>query len=431
MKTHLEIDSFKTNENEILQQIVELSDFIPFSDADSLKNSSLHCLRSVWESNLRSKDNVIFFCKLISQTIDTYLSKEYTFFDAHTATNCCHGIALLARNLVLEISEINLHTFKKLAEEKIEELEKHSKISSFCTNWVPKPLIKLLSLYLLATTRTIAKGRQKTDPRSLKEISPIGSTFCWKITNSLQKSISNLVAHRYRSYLAQICPHTDINGAPIHFWGNYIQPEHIRTDKTNKDYVSCVFSTQVSLAYLVKTKAKIALVNDIIGSSGELRGRYVRIFEGDGKNSFKVLSESTNLLSLDESEPVIVFAGYVYSDNLTLEELSCCMSPWLDEFPRLMLACDVFYPQFPRVCDDPNFDNSPIHPEEDILKEIFSFHKEIPGVSATDPSLFCSSHTYLSSLKQIAKTVQNNDLSALPPCIHGVHPLSQVKKNDL
>lgn len=423
MESCLKTESSKSLNSELLKHLSDRA-LTHSSDESSQKQEDLYCLRSVWKDHLTSKNQAIFFCRLVSLTIEAYFTKEYSAFDALTSTNCCHGISLLVRKLVLELKEFDLRVLKKLSQEKLELLENLSKISDFCTTWVPKPLIKLSSLYLLALTRTISEGKQKTDINNLrKNIYPISANFCWNIVNNLKKIISNLVAHRYRIFLEEICPLTNINGAPIHLWGAYIQPEHIRRDKKNTDYVSCVFSTQVSLAYLIKTKAKIAIVNDLIRSSGELKDRYVRILEGDGKDKFSVLSEKTDLLNLDPSEPVVIFGGYVYSDTLTIESLSERMNPWLHEFPRLMLACDIFYPQFPGVRDDPNFDNSPIHPEEELLKEVFSSHKQIQGVSISDPSLFCSSHTYLSSLKQLVKIVHDKDLSALPTCF--IHPLSE------
>lgn len=402
---------------------------IPRNTSSSLDQIPLHCLRNVWEEYLSSKDQAIFFCRLVLKTIDAYLSKNYSAFDAHTTTNCCHGIALLGKKLVLEVRDLDLLALQKQAEEKISELENLSKASDFCTNWVPKSLIKLASLYLLSMTREISKRRQKTEARNLKKISPIGSRFCWSITNELKKNISNLVAFKYKDYLEQLCPNTNINGAPIHLWGNYIQPKYIRTDKANSHYASCIFSIQVALAYLIKTKAKIALVNDIIGADGSLQDRYIRLFEGDGSNRFNVLPENMDLISSDPSEPVVIFSGYVYSDTLKIETLSQALDPWLEKFPCLMLACDIFYPQFPGVRDDPDFDSSPIDPQEELLKELFSSHAQIEGVSHLDPSLFCAAHIYLCSLNQIKKSVQNKDFSALPDCLHGLAPSLSLQKS--
>lgn len=184
----------------------------------------------------------------------------------------------------------------------------------------------------------------------------------------------------------------------------------------------CVYSTQASLAYIISSKGKIALVNDIISSSGEFRNRYICIFEGDGYDRLKPFSaeEVAGITALDECEPIIVFGGYVLSDTLDAQSLSQLLNSWLDNFPRLMLACDVFYPQFPQVKDDPDFNNSPIIPQEDLLKKLIYTHSMVNGVSATDPSLFCSSHTYPASLGQVLKSLREKNASGLPSCFHSM-----------
>ncbi len=104
MKDCLGLDNFKSEESEAPQLITNTLDPSSSSNADKAESSPIHCLRNVWESHVASKNHAIFFCRLISRTVDVYFSKEYTFFDAHTTTNCCHGIALLARTLVLVLS---------------------------------------------------------------------------------------------------------------------------------------------------------------------------------------------------------------------------------------------------------------------------------------------------------------------------------------
>jgi len=66
-----------------------------------------------------------------------------------------------------------------------------------------------------------------------------------------------------------------------------------------------------------------------------------------------------------------------------------------------MLACDVFYPQFFKVLDDPEFDSNPIIPSEELLRELIDHHATVKGVSSADPSLYCATHIYTASMDQV------------------------------
>ena len=199
---------------------------------------------------------------------------------------------------------------------------------------------------------------------------------------------------------------------------------YIRSDKRNVHYAPCIFSNQISLTHLASSKAKVALVNDIVDSHGQIKGRYVCLFQGNGKNKLVPIDETLD--AVNPHEPVVVFGGYVHSDTLTVEELSVNLAPWLHDFQKLMLACDLFYPQFPTVKDDPNFNSHPIFPKEQGLQDLFNTHSQVKGVSALDPTLYCASHIYPSSVEQILKTMQEKDLSKLSSSFHGIHPSAEI-----
>ena len=95
------------------------------------------------------------------------------------------------------------------------------------------------------------------------------------------------------------------------------------------------------------------------------------------------------------------------------ESLSLKMQPWLSKLTQLILACDVFYPQFFKVTDDGEFDSSPIVPDETCLRELMH-SLSIFGTHSKDPSLYCSTHIHPSSLKQFLEVATNKDLAALP-----------------
>lgn len=386
-----------------------------------LVSSSL--TRDVWEANLSSSPKRIFFCKVVIGAIKAIFEKKYSCFDAHTTSNCCHGIALLVRNSILSAMELDLETILRLSKEKIEALGEDSSLMNSFTDWVPESLLILSGLYLLATVRDIDEnGKMRTEAKKLRTIFHIGVEFCWTITNTMKKHFSNMVASSYEFYLQGMHLPANINGVPISFWGSYVTKEHIRNDKKGISYVSCIFSAQLALAYLISSQAKVAIVNDIISSTGLLRSRYIHILEGDGCEHLRSLYNSESYLeALDPSEPIVVFGGYVYSDSLTTDDLKAQMSPWINSFPRLLLACDTFYPQFPQVRDDPEFDSTPIIPYQDQLKKVILQHASIRGVSACDPSLYCSSHIYTASVGQVLDALKSNK-DALPTCFHGLQP---------
>ena len=155
------------------------------------------------------------------------------------------------------------------------------------------------------------------------------------------------------------------------------------------------------------------MVNDVINSSGEFIDRYICIFQGDGRSKLKPLAlEELLLLSAEnDHEPVVVFNGYVCSDTLNAEMLSKRLEPWQDDIPQLMLACDIFYPQFPNVKDDPYFDSTPILPSEQNLMDLFISYSKVQEVSSMDPTVFCASHIYPASLGQLLKAyIEKNNL---------------------
>jgi hypothetical protein len=364
-----------------------------------------------------SKEKLNFCYHTVLRTIDSCLAKRYSDFDGHTTSNCCHGMAILACNLISSVLQLDLKALHQQGGHFVNELEQSVNPEQLCKWWIPEPLLQLSCLYILGfikETDTIKGNRTLT--KKLKTISPMGTTGCTRITQGLQKQFSNWIAEAYHNYLEEMGPGMVMSGAPLEAWGKYVGPDYIRTDKRGVKYVSNLFSMQVAMAHLIRSERKVALVNDVLDTAGNLRWRYAAIFQGDGEASFKPLSsEEMNLLgAFDQNEPLVVFGGCVYSDDLEEDSFSLQIQPWLDNLPNLLLACDVFYPQFCRVVDDPEFDSSPIVPEEELLKTIMDHHLNVEGVSAEDPSLYCAAHIYPACLSQVLKLLHCNDSQALP-----------------
>jgi hypothetical protein len=79
---------------------------------------------------------------------------------------------------------------------------------------------------------------------------------------------------------------------------------------------------------------------------------------------------------------------------------------WIDRFPELILACDTHYPQFPLVRDDPTFSSDPIVPSEPQLAACIERYKKVPGTSYRDASLFCLSHVYTASVREVYEAME-------------------------
>ena len=360
---------------------------------------------------------LIFCHRAVLKAIDSCLSERYSDFDGHTTSNCCHGMALLSRLLIDSVLQLDLKTFQQEGEDKLRDLENCKDEKQSCKWWIPQSLAYLSSLFLLDFIKEVdpAKGA-RTSTKKLKLIGPISTNVCNQVAHDLQKYFANLIAERYASYLDEIDSEMEVSGAPVALWGKYVGSDYIRTDKRGVKYASNLFSMQVSFAHLIRSRAKVVLINDIIDSHGACKGRYVAIFEGDGEEGFRVISsEKTHILALfQKNEPVVVYGGCVYSDHLNIDALSLLMQPWLDSLSNLLLACDVFYPQFFRVVDDPDFDSSAISPTEELLRTIIGNHLNHQGMSAADPSLYCATHIFPASLGQVLKVLTGEDEKALP-----------------
>lgn len=377
-------------------------------------------IRALGENSPIPKKNLAFFYHVTCRTIESCLNKTYSDFDAHTTSNCCHGISLLVRNLISSLNHLNLKQLQQEAYKKIESLN-HNSLNEKnnlcpCTWWVPESILNLARLYILAFAK-------KTDPQKgiltykarLKLISQVGTNFCDHLINSLQQHFSNLIAFQYMHYLKELPKDMQMHGISLKTWGKYVQPDYLRLDKRGIYYTSAMFSMQVSLAYLISSRAKIAIISDLIETTNQVKTRLIYLCEGDSYGQMRSLTpiEIKNLPS-NSKEPVVVFGGCTYLQTFDEKKIQYCMQSWENQFPSLILACDVWYPQFPNVASDPTFDNTPIIPHETGLKDLIAKHSKISGVSATDPSLFCLTHIYTASLYQVLCVLNGYNKTILP-----------------
>lgn len=366
-----------------------------------ISNSKTELLQaiSIRENYSPTHTELQFFATVALRAINTLKAKTYEDFDAHTTSTCCHGIAVFTKEI---IERVNIEDLSAIQDSLNYRLINDLPLAGLR---IPRSLIELSRLYICTYIKEFNEDQKRTltKTKRLKLIFPISTNFCNRIAHELQKHFSNLIADRYNQFLTSLDQDMIISDAPVSAWGQYIRPDYLRTDKRGVKYASCLFSMQVTLAYLAATKSIIAIVNDQFDPSENLSDRYISLFQGDG-NTFLPLSDS----KLDESQPVIIFGGCSNADQTTQD-----MQLWEDKISSLLLACDTHYPQFPKISDDPEFSTDPITPKEASLQALIQKYKAVPGTSLTDPSLFCLSHIYPTSLYQVLSN--QLPVSFLPP----------------
>ncbi|MCH9625776.1 MAG: hypothetical protein S4CHLAM123_09560 [Chlamydiales bacterium] len=360
-----------------------------------------------------SKEKLIFCYKSIEKAVRFCVEREYNEFDALTATTCCHGVALLVRRLLLEVTRFDLDAILHEIQHKITLLESDlladADLSFFAHSSLPYQFILLTQLHILKVIKVKDLDRGwLTCAQNLKMIYPIGTRFCVDLVKKLRKYFSNYVAESYMNY-ADSLDEVHFNDVPIKLWKKYVQPEHIRVDWSGRKYASCMYSMQIVLCHLMQSKAKIVVTSDLRCEQGKFRNSYIQVLQSkEGKGFVPLnLNDEANL-DFNMNEPVVVFGGCTYSDALCIESLRLKMDPWMCRFPSLVLACDILYPQFPMVREDSNFDYSPIRPKESQLKAVIAKYSKVEGVSSKQSSLFCLAHIYTASLKQVLQASKGN-----------------------
>lgn len=354
--------------------------------------------RDIWVQKAKTPSKKQFFWSIVDRSFTAYENGQFIEFDAHTTSNCCHGVSTLARDLILSIknNDVDVEKIKEIANQEIKE-------GTRSLDSVDTRVVNLACLYLLAFVGKAEPGKgRKTNYASLKSISNISYSFCEKISKAVQKCFSTIVAKSYQKYAAPIQNSFTTYETKVEDWSKYISGQYLRSDKRKTVYASCMYSMQVILAYLVKTQAKIVWANDLCNSSGELRNRIIKVLQPNSKGDLIYVNKEKLEIekSYDALEPVVVFSGYSISD----ERIECILENtqfWSSRFKELVLACDQHYPQFPKVSNDPNFDSSPIVPKEASLKKAMENAKKTSGVSVKDPSFFMLSHIYPASLGQV------------------------------
>jgi hypothetical protein len=116
-----------------------------------------------------------------------------------------------------------------------------------------------------------------------------------------------------------------------------------------------------------------------------------------------MLSEEDSIRLINSQEALVVFAGCSVQKEENTISVHEKTTKWLQKFPNLILANYCFYPQFPGVGDDPEFNSAPIEPDEDCIIKTIDHHSQYEGVHAFDLSTYYVTHLYVSSIEEILK----------------------------
>ncbi len=356
----------------------------------------------------------LFYARTTRDALTALAGRNYAAFDAHTTTNCCHGLSIYAQQIINTARTLDIQGLLKKAAIYIQELENISSLDNQDLWKIPSILIQLIRLYTLAYAKEFdpTKGNRTKD-QQLRKISAISSAFCTHLIQYLQKEISNYIALSYQHYHTALPQEMRINEISVDIWGKHIQPNYLKQSKRGILYASNLFSMEIALAYLMYTHANIAVLIDSTTDSGQLIDRSIVVLRGDGTRFTLLSSKESKELEEAEDEPLIVFGGCRRSLQNDPQAFSYLFRYISEAFERLVLACDIDYPDFPRGLEEPSFSDTSITFNEPEIAQKIKIAK-IPGTSIQEPFFFCLAHIFPASSKQVFAVIRHKDLSALP-----------------
>lgn len=367
----------------------------------TLEEHAYYEVVKTWLHLCRTPSHVHFFKNVVTRTIDAIRNRDFSKFDALTTSNCCHGLATYAVELLFESTnevdsiELPLLTNSDSIEEMISLLPFH--VFHLCNLWV-----------LNYVSETSGQRGRTTKPKKIKIISEdCGTTFCQELVKRLQRQYANLIAQRYSELTNEIPNSFEINGISIQKWAKYCSAPFVKKCKRSILYTSSMFSQQIVLSFLSFRKSKIALLVDYYSHSYELIKRSTEILVGDGSGGFKI----DQVENVSENETMVAYGGICICNEDEIYKKQKAIEKLIQNFPLFIHSGEIHYPQFPQVNNDTGFDRSAILPEElefSILNKI----SQRNGVSIDDPSLLYINHIFPISGKEITDLqVQYNILA--------------------
>ncbi len=391
--------------------------------------------RTIKQIGLTDALNLVLFCyRATLLAIQALQKHEYSSFDALTKTNCCHGTASLALEIIesvdmnclpdMAVSGLRgVDTIRRLIEQvsssPIDDTSfgfDHD-LAQACLKapwYISDSVLRLTKLYILGLIRdrSIDKG-DRTRATELTCLAPLSRNFCETLVKHLQVELSNEIADYYSVISDRVGDSVVSSGAPMLAWRKYVQEPYVRQDRWGAKYVSNLFSMRVVLANLIYNKNVISVIFDKRDQEGTLRQRYVHFLQGNGRDGFRPIPNDV-ISDYELHRPVVVYSGCAYVDEISGFDSGDHLLDWLHQIDRLFLACDIQYPQFPNIRGDPDFDSRPISTSEPVLGKLLQAYSSIQGVGAMDPSLFCLTHIFPASLVQVLHASKEIASSLLP-----------------
>ncbi len=372
----------------------------------------------------------IFCVRALLSAIDAVLNRQFSLFDAHTMTNCCHGVAAYSRELFVRCADFDLEMLREQGHLQLSRIGQIEALDPLDSNYdwqVPSVLIELTRLYILCVgSEKHPQFVRRTAPANLRQIHDLTSARLNKIVSRLQKHVSNRVADWYREAINIDGEEVYTAGVSSRAWAEYVKPSFLREDYRGRKYVSTLHSMQVVIGHLVRSEATVILLSDVVMQGDHNPQRVIKILKGSGSAGFALASpDSLGELELDSDEPVVVFCGSSSPTQGTLDSFSQHLDKWSCRLDSLLLAHDLTCPHFPTVRGDKNFDNTPISSIGCATEQVCASHAAVPGVSPNDPSLFCLTHVYSASGGEVLNELRGKG-NGLP-----AYPIGQAWRNDV
>lgn len=356
------------------------------------------------QANL-NKDKINFCYAVFARTLKALESRTYAEFDGHTVNTSCHGRALLAGELIRNANKLNLKKWGRFSTHS--PLDPHKK--------VPTILVSLSHFWILHRISKLDSNRGVlTDHHQLTKETGLNSAQAKSLIKRLQVQYANAVTAMYAP-MSDAIPSVLIHGIPMKDWGRYVTPAYIVWNERKISFAPWLFSTLVTLGWLSAKNRLVAIITEVWSANKTtFRERLVILYRGSGDGSFVPL-HSKAIDKLHHTEPVLVFGGCTESDipiqkiNQKIKRLG---------LTNITIIHSHYYPSY-------SIRSAHSNPSEDLQLTISRDSPEIDsaikkrdmsGLSANDPSLFCPTHMFTLSCREVigARGSSANQIPIVP-----------------
>ncbi len=372
---------------------------------------------------------VEFLTEVIKATVVEIENANYAAFDALTTSSCCHGISHFTRHSLKKINDEMLLNSKKFISEislnKTLSIESKKKV---ILELLPTSILSMCAFFILQyiVELDLDRGR-KSIPKKLKKLGKVGTNFCEKLVRTLQIAVSNLIANWYSETASRIPPSVKGCGIKANIWAKYVQKAYLRKNRRNVTYASSMFSIQTCLLDFSYREAYVCVSNTVFLNGKESK-RIKHILRGDGSGGFSITPYDI-LKNFNPRTPIPIFSAVAFiQNNYELPEIEHFLQNNVENFSFLVHCGEVYYPQFPKVSWDTNFDSSSITPEEDDFALLEKNARQLSGLSLNNPSRFYLNHIYTESAQKVVQELESDITDVFLPT-HKFIPFKLIEKH--